>query len=192
MVLFVNGCVRENSRTLDLAEAVLAGETEPIEEVRLYPNGPAGLDFEKLCLRDELLQRKEYDHPLFQLARQFASAETIVIAAPYWDLAFPAKVRAYLEEITVSGITFQYGENGIPEGLCRAKKLVFVTTAGGPIIRNFGFEYVESLAHTFYGISDVCLVKAEGLDIQGADPAAILRQAKAEIPMMLKQVCKKI
>lgn len=183
MILFINGCVRENSRTLELARAVLAKETDTIEEVRLYPDGPEGLDAEKLARRDELLAAKEYDHPMFRFARQFAEAEAIVIAAPYWDLAFPAKVRAYLEEVTVSGITFRYGENGIPQGLCKAKRLVYVTTAGGPIFENFnfGYDYVKALAQGFYGISDVSLVKAEGLDVWGADAETIMAEAKAAI-----------
>lgn len=181
MILFVNGCVREHSRTLELAQAVLAKETETIEEVRLYPDGPEGLDAEKLALRDELLAKGDLDHPMLRWANQFAAADAIVIAAPYWDLAFPAKVRAYLEEVTVSGITFRYGENGIPQGLCRAKRLIYVTTAGGPIFQNYGYEYIKALAQGFYGIPDVSIVKAEGLDIWGADPDAIMAEAKAEI-----------
>ena len=183
MILFVNGCVRENSRTLELAQAVLEKESDAVEEVRLYPGGPEGLDAEKLALRDDLLAKGDLDHPMLRWARQFAQAETIVIAAPYWDLAFPAKVRAYLEEVTVSGITFHYGENGIPQGMCRAKRLIYVTTAGGPIFEkfNFGFDYVKALAQGFYGISDVSLVKAEGLDVWGADAETIMAEAKAAI-----------
>ena len=185
MVLFVNGCVRENSRTLELAQSVLERMSDTIEEIRLYPNGPEGLDAEKLHLREELLAAKNFDHPMFRFAKEFASADTIVMAAPCWDLAFPAKMRAYLEEITVSGITFRYGANGIPQGLCNAKNLIYVTTAGGPIVQDFGFEYVRTLAHLFYGIPDIFLVKAEGLDIWGNDPDAILEQAKRSIPTIL-------
>ena len=183
MILFVNGCVRENSRTLELAQAVLAKEIDQIEEIRLYPDGPEGLDAEKLALRDEVLANGNLDHPMLRWARQFAQADTIVIAAPYWDLAFPAKVRAYLEEVTVSGVTFRYGENGIPQGLCKAKRLIYVTTAGGPIFENFnfGFDYVKALAQGFYGIPNISLVKAEGLDIWGADVEAIMEAAKAAI-----------
>ena len=183
MILFVNGCVRENSRTLELARAVLAKETDAIEEIRLYPDGPNGLDAEKLTQRDVLLANREFSHPMFRFARQFAEAEAIVIAAPYWDLTFPAKVRAYLEEVTVSGITFRYGENGIPQGLCKANRLIYVTTAGGPIFENFnfGYDYVKALAQGFYGISDVSLVKAEGLDIWGADVDAIMEKAKNSV-----------
>ena len=181
MILFINGCVREGSRTLDLARAVLAKETDDVQEVCLYSDGPEGLNEEKLYERDELLKNKDYMHPVFRWARQFAEADTIVIAAPYWDLMFPTKVRAYLEEITVSGITFRYNEEGIPESLCNAKRLIYVTTAGGPIVHNFGFTYVEALARCFFGIEDVRMVKAEGLDIWGADVETIMNQAKKEI-----------
>lgn len=186
MVLFVNGCVRENSRTLELARSVLQRISDTaMEEIRLYPDGPAGLDAEKLCLREELLKTKTYDHPMFRFAKQFAAADTIVMAAPYWDLAFPSKMRAYLEEITVSGITFKYGTDGTPQGLCAAKRLIYVTTAGGPIVQDFGFEYVKALARLFYGISNTYLVKAEGLDIWGNNPSEILEQAKRKIPTIL-------
>ena len=178
MILFVNGCVRENSRTLDLAQAVLSKLEDTVQEVCLYPDGAEGLTAEKLKLRDTLIEKEEFEHPIFDLAKQFADADTIVIAAPYWDLMFPAKVRAYMEEVSVSGITFKYGENGIPKGLCRAKQLIYVTTAGGPIYRNLGFDYIEAMAKNFYGIPQVSCVKAEGLDIFGADPAKIIEEAK--------------
>ena len=181
MMLFVNGCVRENSRTLDLAKAVLAKETQEIQEIRLYTDGPEGLTSETLRLREELAQRREFDHPIFRWAVQFAKADTIVIAAPYWDLMFPTKVRAYLEAVTVAGITFQYSPEGVPQGLCKASRLIYVTTAGGPIFQNFGFDYVNALAGNFYGIPSTRLVKAEGLDIWGADPVAILDAAKQEL-----------
>lgn len=181
MVLFINGCVRQASRTLELSRAVLSKETGDVQEVCLYSGGPEGLTTEKLCQREKLLEKKEYSNAMFRWARQFSEADVIVLAAPYWDLMFPAKVRAYLEEITVAGITFQYNEDGIPQGLCKAKRLIYVTTAGGPIIYNFGFEYVKALAQGFFGISDVRMFKAEGLDIQGADVNQIMERAKNEI-----------
>lgn len=180
MVLFINGCVREHSRTLELARAVLAEMPGEAEEVRLYSEGPEGLTEETLQLRDALVKKGAYDHPVLRRAVQFAGADTVVLAAPYWDLLFPTRVRAYLEAVTVSGVTFSYGEDGKIQGKCRAKRLIYVTTAGGPLIWNLGFEYVQKLAGAFFGIPDVRLVKAEGLDILGADVSAIMEAAKEE------------
>lgn len=180
MVLFINGCVRENSRTLDLARTVLLKENDEVQEVNLFECGIEALNKESLLLRENLTKRKEFDHSIFRWAAQFAQADTIVIAAPYWDLMFPAVVRAYLEAVTVNGVTFCYNENGIPQGLCKATRLFYVTTAGGPIIQNFGFDYIDALAKTFYGIQNTRCVYAEGLDIWGADPEAIIKKAKRE------------
>lgn len=182
-ILFINGCVRPNSRTLELAQAVLQQLEGSVQEIHLNEDAPQSLNGERLCLREELLSSENYDHPMLQMAKEFAQADEIVVAAPYWDLMFPAMVRSYFEAITVSGITFVYGQDGQPRGLCRAKRLIYVTTAGGPIIRNFGFDYVDALAHTFYGISDTKCIQAEGLDIWGADAAAIMEEAKGKIQL---------
>ena len=106
-----------------------------------------------------------------------------MIAAPYWDLSFPAVLKAYFEQINVLGLTFEYTDDGFPRGLCRAKKLIYVTTAGGPIISDeYGYGYVKALAQNFYGIPDVCQVKAEMLDVIGADVNGILNKALKEFP----------
>jgi len=69
--------------------------------------------------------------------------------------------------------------NGRPYGLCRAKRLFYVTTAGGPILsEEYGFGYLRELCRTFYGIPEVKCIKAEGLDIWGADVETILEAAR--------------
>ena len=176
--LFINGCVRENSRTLELASYVLNKIGSEIEEVKLYDLELKALDINGLQMRDVAKKNNDFSGEMFELARQFAMAETIVIAVPYWDLMFPAVVKTYFEDITVSGLTFNYGENGRPVGLCKAKKLIYVTTSGGPIIHNFGYDYVATLSKMFYGIKETMFISAQGLDIQGADVSSILNEAK--------------
>ena len=180
-ILFVNACVRPNSRTLELAEILLQNLNGDIEEARLYELPLKTLDLDGMEKRHRAAQENDFSDAIFDVAKQFSAADVIVIAAPYWDLMFPAKVRAYLEAATVAGITFQYSPEGIPQGLCKATRLIYVTTAGGPIFQNFGFDYVKALAGNFYGIPSIRLVKAEGLDIWGADPVAILDAAKQEL-----------
>ena len=180
-ILFVNACVRTNSRTLQLAKHVLSKLKGDIEEVKLYDVNVRPLDKKGLEMRDNASIGGDYSNSEFLFAKQFAKSDVIVIAAPYWDLMFPAVLKTYLEQITVNGLTFAYSENGIPYGLCKAKKLIYVTTAGGPIIHNFGFDYVSTLAKCFYGINDVQLVKAEGLDIHGADAPKIMEETKRSL-----------
>ncbi len=184
-VLFINACVRKESRTRRLAEKLLLKLDRPYEEVRLDRLKLPPVNEEYLRLRDRLITETDFIDPMFDLARQFAEAETIVIAAPYWDLSFPASLKQYLELVNVVGISFRYTEEGIPVGLCRADRLFYVTTAGGDFMpEEFGFGYVKALAQNYYGIRDVRLIKAAGLDIFGADIEGILKEAEDEISEM--------
>ena len=185
-ILYVNACVKPGSRTLDLAETLLAQLKGVVQEVRLYETALPVLDLNGMKKRDLAAQNADFSHPLFDLAKQFASADIIVVAAPYWDLMFPAVLKAYWENITVCGVTFNYSTQGKPESLCKAKKLYYVTTAGGFIGQNdFGFAYVKALAQNFFGIAEVHRYAAEGLDIFGADVAGIMEEAKRAITQSL-------
>lgn len=181
-VLFINACVRPFSRTRELAQAVLDNLGGGIEEVNLYRMPMKMLDLGGMERRGQAAQKQDFSHSDFDFAKQFAAADKIVIAAPYWDMMFPAVLKTYLENITVSGITFRYSDQGIPESLCKAKALYYVATAGGFIGQNdFGFSYVKALAQTFFGVAKIYRYTAEGLDIFGADVEKIMRKAKMEI-----------
>lgn len=184
-VLYINACVRSDSRTAYLAGKLLEKLGSPYDEVRLTDVSFPLADEAFLMQRDRLIAQRRFTEPMFALAQQFAKAQTIVVAAPYWDLSFPAALKQYFEQINVLGITFKYTEQGTPQGLCRAEKLFYVMTAGGCYVpQEFGFGYVKALAQGFYGISDVRLIKAAGLDIVGADEQAIIAAAESEIACM--------
>lgn len=181
-ILFVNACVRPISRTRKLAQTVLDLLNGEVEELRLYDEKIPPLDLPALERREECVKAVDFSDQAFNYAKQFAAADVIVVAAPYWDLLFPAVLRNYLEAITVTGLTFCYTPQGFPKGLCNAKQLIYVTTAGGPVgDRSYGYEYVKALAQNFYGIPDVCCFMAEGLDIAGADTEEILKKTVEQI-----------
>ena len=185
MILYINACVRKESRTRRLAERLLSKLDMPFEEVRLEDQSFPVADEEFLAKRDSLIYEGKFDDPMFDLARQFVQADEIVIAAPFWDLSFPAALKQYFEQINVVGLTFRYTPEGFPEGLCRGKKLYYVTTAGADFFpEEFGFGYVRALAQNFYGIPDVEMIKATGLDLDGADVEQILQACEDEIARM--------
>ena len=93
--------------------------------------------------------------------------------------SFPAMLKQYLERINVVGIAFKYTEEGVPIGLCKGKRLFYVTTGGGYFVPDeYGFGYVKALAQNFFGIQDVRKIEAVGLDIRGADVHAIMTAAE--------------
>ena len=178
MILFINCCVRSDSRTKRLAEAFLGLLDGDVKELRLEDVDFPLTDEKYLVRRDALIAQEKFDDPLFAMARQFAEAEKIVIAAPYWDLSFPASLKQYIEHINVLGITFLYTPQGTPEGLCKATDLYYITTAGGVFCpEEFGYGYIKTLAENFYGIKNTRMISAQGLDIYGADPEKIIDEA---------------
>lgn len=179
MLLYINCCPRVASRTERLAQAVLTGREH--EELRLYEQPLEPLDRARLAQRDALIAAQAWDDPMFRWAKQFAAADEIVIAAPYWDLSFPAVLKTYVENIYVTGIVTAYGEDGCPAGLCRAERLTYVTTAGGPYDSRFSYEYLAEMAKTYFGIPETRLVYAENLDIAGNNAEEILQRAISEV-----------
>lgn len=181
-ILWINACFRPDSRTLELAQTLLTKLDGHIQEVRLQELSLPPLDLTGMQKRNQAATENDFSDPIFDAAKQFAAADVIVIAAPYWDLMFPAALKVYLENITVAGITFFYTDQGRPQSLCAAKALHYVTTAGGFIGQNdFGFAYVNALAQNFFGIAQIHRYSAEGLDIFGADVEKIMGKAKSDI-----------
>ncbi len=108
-VLFVNTCVRKNSRTKLLADYFLTKwNDKDVQEVSPVKEGLYGLDAQLLHIRDHALFDGEYDRPVLSYASQFAKADTIVIGAPYWDLSFPSALKNYIERVNAVGVTFAY------------------------------------------------------------------------------------
>lgn len=181
-VLFINACVREDSRTLRLARHLLGKLGGMIEEVNLsQENIPVIDNWEIIQKRISLVNEGKTEAPELKYARKFAEADTIVMAAPYWDLAFPAMVKVYMEYVTVTGVTFKYSKEGIPVGMCRAKRMIYVMTSGGPVNYNFGYDYICTICKNFFGIKETFLFKAENLDIIGNDVEQIMSSAISEI-----------
>jgi len=178
--LFINACVRNDSRTLILAKYLLRKLDCNVTELNLEQENIQALNGKTLEHRDLCIRTGKLNDPILRYAHQFAAADTIVIAAPFWDLSFPSSLKNYIESITVSGITFTYVDN-IPKGLCNAKKLYFVSTCGGPFSYDFGCNYIKTLAQSFYGIPEFDCFKAEFLDIVGADVEGILSDAMKAI-----------
>jgi len=121
------------------------------------------------------------DHPILKYAFQFLEADKYVIAEPFWNLSIPAILKAYIDYISVAGITFQYTAAG-PAGLCTGKKAVNIVGRGGiystepAASLEMGDRYLRTI-FGFLGITDYTTIAAEGLDILGSDIDSIVGQA---------------
>ena len=188
-ILFINACVRPESRTKILADEVLKYLKGDVVEIDLGNEAIMPLTRKSLEKRNELLAVERINDESFKYAHMFANADEIVIAAPFLDLSFPAVLKNFIEAVNISGITFRYTKEGRIQGLCKAKRLIYVASAGGKIgEENCGFGYIKSLCDHLYGIHDLLFIKAEGLDIWGADVEKILKDTKKEISTLFDKI----
>lgn len=111
-----------------------------------------------------------------EAVKEILDADVIVIGAPMYNFGIPSTLKAYFDHIGRAGITFKYGANG-PEGLVTGKK-VYIAMASGGVYSDEGnaYDFVSSYVKTFLGflgMTDVTVVRAEGLAVAGLQETAL-------------------
>ena len=181
-ILWIDACVRKESRTRKLAEHILSKLGGTVTRVDLDKEQIPPLTGKMLTYRSRKAEEQDFSDPVFRYAVQFKDADEILISAPYWDLSFPASLKSYIEAINIVGLTFRYTEENQPVSMIKAKRLIYVTTAGGRILSEEpGFGYIRLVMNSFYGIEEFLCFKSENLDLIGADPESILKKSREEI-----------
>lgn len=181
MILYVNACVRPESRTERIAKALLEKLGGEYKELRLCDMDIAPILNDTLEKRNSLIAEGRFDDPMFDRAHLFADADSIVIAAPFWDYSYPSILKVFLENIYVIGIVSEYTADGRPHGLCRADNLYYVTTAGGRFVPDYSYDHIKRLATDCFGIDRTQLIMADMLDVDGYDAEKILSEVISNI-----------
>lgn len=187
-LLWINACMQGDrpSRTERLSRVFLRAwlSRHPDVEVRERDLTKG----EMPVLTGALSQRRyraakagELDSPLLEQARELARADRVVISAPCWNMFCPAALSIYLEWAAVVPVTFRYTKEGELEGLCRAEKLLYITTVGGKLEgQDLGFAYVKALGARL-GIGQIQCAAAEELDIWSGDTEGTLVRAEERL-----------
>ena len=188
MLLFVNACLRDGSRSERLARMWLERRAYasdvvelPLADLEICPLDARGEN--DIAQYQAAVGEADYSYPMFSLAKEFAGADEVLIAAPFWNYSVPAKLHAYLELVCSQGVTFDIDATGAYVSLCHINRLTFVTTAGGAevdLLDDHAFGYVRTLAQRFWHIPQVECVAAWGLDGPGADVDALLEAAATQ------------
>lgn len=187
-VLYIkaNAKTDEDSRTYRIANSFINEyyKVHPEDEVitlDLYQEEIKFLPPEELSTLHAPISGEGKDHPILKYAYQFIEADKYVIAEPLWNLSIPAILKAYIDYITIAGITFEYTGSG-PVGLCKDKKAVNITTRGGGYSEEpmasyeMGDRYLRTI-FAFLGITDFTTITAELLDVVGTDVEGVVGDA---------------
>jgi len=137
---------------------------------------------EDLLLGADLAKGGGYLEELF-------AADIIVIGAPMYNFSIPSQLKAWIDRVVVAGKTFRYGANGA-EGLLKNKK-VFIASSRGSVYAAgspaAALEHHESYLTgvlSFIGLTDVTIVRAEGLAFGAEAKEAAMLKARENIAAM--------
>lgn len=179
--------MRAESRTKRILKAALE-ELEGKYEIEILDVDELG--FQPLS-RDIFNKRcsGEVDEKAIVTATKVAAADRIVVAAPFWDMNFPAALKAFFENLSLYNITF--ADNGKTcFGLCKCKHLLYITTRGMDIAdgdyREQGSTYLKALS-SLWSLGEVTTVSAHNLDYSTAEE--VERKVEDAI-LRVREICK--
>jgi FMN-dependent NADH-azoreductase len=117
------------------------------------------------------------------LHAELQAADVLVIGAPLYNVSVPTGLKAWIDRITVAGKTFRYTDKG-PEGLVKGKRAIVVATSGGihadTAVDGAYVGYLKGLL-AFIGVTDVEIVRAEGLAVSDQVRAHAMAKARGKI-----------
>lgn len=163
-LVVINACMREGSRTQRILDGVLAQLSKKynVETVNLGELDCKWVNSDVLKERDNGYVPQLY----VNLAKKVANADRLVIAAPFWDMSFPSVLKVFFENISLFNITFTSTQTECV-GLCKAKKVLYITTRGMNIKTGDPLEqatpYIKALSK-LWGLGELYVLSAENLD----------------------------
>ncbi len=111
------------------------------------------------------------------------AADIIVIGAPMYNFAIPSQLKAWIDRLLIAGRTANGPEGLLPKG----KKVIVASSRGGfygPGMPAAAFEHQETYlmgALGFIGLTDVTIIRAEGIAVGPEAREAALTAARHEI-----------
>jgi FMN-dependent NADH-azoreductase len=109
--------------------------------------------------------------------QELMDADFIVIGAPLYNFSIHSTLKAWIDHIVRSGVTFKHDESGTA-GLVTNKKVYvamssgFIYSEGDMKAMDFASPYLRAMLG-FIGMTDVTFIRAEGTSIPGIQENAL-------------------
>lgn len=164
-LVFIDACVRQSdSRTLRIAEPIVSALSKRYKVTRYdLP------DMDIVPLNPGLFEERgvgEIPGWAKEAAQSIAAADRIVIAAPFWDMSFPAVLKCFFEQTSLFDVTFT-DTGKTCQGLCKAPKVLYITTRGMDIStcdpREQATPYLKALG-SLWNLGELTTIAAQNMD----------------------------
>lgn len=163
-IFYIDSCLRSGSNTKVIADTLIdrLSERYEVETIKLS-------DYDFPIVKDDILNERSNGYvpeEYVQIARKIADADRLVIAAPFWDMSFPSALKVFFENMSLFNVTFASNEKEC-YGLCKAEKVLYVTTRGMNIKTGDEMEqatpYIKAISR-LWGLGELHVIAAENID----------------------------
>jgi FMN-dependent NADH-azoreductase len=120
---------------------------------------------------------------------EFLAADIIVLGAPMYNFSIPSQLKAWIDCLAAPGKTFKYSATGV-QGLAGGKKVIIASSRGGVYSTSSPMafmEHQESFLTSFFGfigVTDITVIRAEGLSMGPEQRQSALDSALAEVALL--------
>ena len=158
-IAVIDSTIRKESRTRIILNNVLKRNDVEffvinLNNLDLFPTNMSNFDV------------KDTDEKFLNIARELAACDGVIVAAPFWDMTYPALLKNFIEKMSVFNIMFI--DDGVTcVGISKLKFMLFITTRGMNIKDYSKFDgasfSLKSLC-LLWGIPNFACVSAYNLD----------------------------
>jgi len=185
---------RELTRRI-VAEWLATHPGTEVDHLDLAVEAPTHLNADSLGFRlapgtPGLTEAQQQENAVSErLVSQFLAADVVVVGAPMYNFSVPTQLKAWIDRIAQAGRTFRYTANG-PEGLAGGKTVIIASSRGGAYGDTSPADHQESYLKTvfgFFGVTDLRIVRAEGVAMGEAAKSQALAEADAALRVQTAQ-----
>jgi len=111
-------------------------------------------------------QHKEAIFHSDEAIKELMESDILVIGVPLYNFGIPSTLKAWIDHVARSGVTFRYTD-GRPEGLVKNKKVYLAIASGGVYsegpMKSYDFTepYLRAVLG-FIGLTDIATFRVEG------------------------------
>jgi FMN-dependent NADH-azoreductase len=119
-----------------------------------------------------------------RVLEDFLAADVVVIGAPMYNFSIPSTLKAWIDRVAIAGKTFRYTADG-PEGLAKGKRVILAISQGGIHTAGGPSDHQESylvFMLNFLGVTDIEIVRAQGIGYSADHRAQAIAAALAALP----------
>ena len=127
-IIYVNAIIRKDeSRTKRLADGIVSSIKDEVELKEINLNELPLNPYNEVTYEDKVNNGTE--ELFYNLSKEIAECDGLIIASPFWDMSFPSLLKSFLEKISLFDVMFVSDDKRCI-GIAKCPFMYYIVTRG--------------------------------------------------------------